>query len=361
MGAGVRPMEQKSKILRQYGDTDFITGLRAIAATMVIVIHTGAFRDFGQWGQAVTDAGKYGVDIFFVISGFTIAKTFNESRDYKSYLVRRMVRIVPLYWFMISIAMLLWASGNFSLPYWMIELNSEPNLYNLAMHFSMLSYLDYRVANSVMGVEWTIPIEVFWYVCLPSALWFALTIFRTVTLMFFMLIITAALSYLSKEMLGTSLPIQWSPIAHGHLFMLGALAFHLRGRFKSYKGKTSNKWIAAAVCLFTIALLFDFNGRSAILAISTAIMIVWLTPIRASWVTRPLTTPPMLFVGSISYSMYLVHMFVIHILHDLGWLPDAGHIRFILIFGVTVLLSTLTYLLIEKPTNQYGRKLVKSL
>jgi len=45
----------------------------------------------------------------------------------------------------------------------------------------------------------------------------------------------------------------------------------------------------------------------------------------------------------------------------LGWLPDAGHIRFILIFGVTVLLSTLTYLLIEKPTNQYGRKLVKSL
>lgn len=87
-------MEQKSKILRQYGDTDFITGLRAIAATMVIVIHTGAFRDFGQWGQAVTDAGKYGVDIFFVISGFTIAKTFNESRDYKSYLVRRMVRIV---------------------------------------------------------------------------------------------------------------------------------------------------------------------------------------------------------------------------------------------------------------------------
>jgi len=73
-----------SSIIRSYGETDFITGLRAVAATMVVVMHTGAFSAFGPIGEAVTSAGKYGVDVFFVISGFTVAKTFTEARDYRA-------------------------------------------------------------------------------------------------------------------------------------------------------------------------------------------------------------------------------------------------------------------------------------
>ena len=123
-------MSNEPRILRVYGDTDFITGRRAIAATMVVMIHTGAFADFGTMGQAITSAGKYGVDIFFVISGFTIAKTFTEAKDYRSYLTRRVMRILPLYWFIISLSMILWLSGEFTLPYWMLELGSQPDLYN---------------------------------------------------------------------------------------------------------------------------------------------------------------------------------------------------------------------------------------
>lgn len=66
----------ETTFVRRYGETDFITGLRAIAASMVVIIHTGAFTGFGSMGSALTGLGKYGVDIFFVISGFTVAKTF---------------------------------------------------------------------------------------------------------------------------------------------------------------------------------------------------------------------------------------------------------------------------------------------
>ena len=58
-------MSVGNSFVRSYGSTDFITGLRAIAATMVVIIYTGAFLEFGTIGFNITMAGKYGVDFFF--------------------------------------------------------------------------------------------------------------------------------------------------------------------------------------------------------------------------------------------------------------------------------------------------------
>ena len=352
-------MAEQSHLLRIYGDTDFITGLRAIAATMVVMIHTGAFVDFGYLGQSITSAGKYGVDIFFVISGFTIAKTFQEAKDYRSYLTRRIMRIIPLYWLIVTIATILWMSGMFSWPYWMQELGSQPDLYNFAMHLSMISYLDYRVANSLLGVEWSIPIEVFWYICLPPLIFFGKTIPRAIGMILLLLFLTALLAYISKELLGTSQPIKWSPIAYGHLFFVGVISYYLREKFKSIPCIRPVVWIFAAVVLFALAIVVDFGGRSEVLAISTAILIVYVTPTRAGWVTSPLTARPMLFLGSISYSIYLIHILVLHILGDIDMLPALGLSRFLVVYGITIVLSAATYLLVEMPTNQAGRRMVK--
>jgi exopolysaccharide production protein ExoZ len=352
-------LAEQPHLLRTYGDTDFITGLRAIAATMVVIIHTGMLAEFGTVGQAITYAGKYGVDIFFVISGFTIAKTFSEAKNYRSYLTRRIMRIVPLYWLVITIAMILWVSGMFSMPYWMQELGSQPDLYNYFMHLSMISYLDYRVANSVLGVEWSIPIEVFWYICLPPLIYFGKTIPRAITMILALLVLTALLSFVAKKILGTSQPIKWSPIAYGHLFFIGVISYYLRERFQSVTSRRPMIWIVGAVVLFVLAMVVDFGGRSEVLALSTAILIVFVTPARASWVTTPSTARPMLFLGSISYSIYLVHALVLHILGDASMLPVSGIGKFMVVYGITIVLSAVTYLLVEIPTNQAGRRMVE--
>ena len=336
-------MAEQPHLLRTYGDTDFITGLRAIAATMVVMIHTGMLADYGTVGQSITNAGKYGVQIFFVISGFTIAKTFSEAKNYTTYLTRRIMRIVPLYWLIITLAMVLWVSGMFSMPYWMQELGSQPDLYNYLMHLTMISYLDYRVANSILGVEWSIPIEVFWYICLPPLIYFGKTIPRAISMILALLVLTALLSLVAKKILGTSQPIKWSPIAHGHLFFMGVISYYLRDRFQSVTSCRPVIWIVGAVALFALAMVLDFGGRSAVLALSTAILIVCVTPARATWVTRPLTARPMLFLGSISYSIYLIH----------------GIGRFMVVYGITIVLSAGTYLLVEIPTNQAGRRMVE--
>lgn len=353
-------MQQSPQILRSYGDTDFITGLRAIAATMVVMIHTNALNDFGVVGQAVTSAGKYGVDVFFVISGFTIAKTFTQARDYRSYLTRRIMRIVPLYWFVISIAMVLWLSGLFSMPYWMQTFGAQPDLYNFLMHLGMVSYLDYRIANSLLGVEWTIPIEVFWYVCLPFVIRFGETVLKTIGVILALLILTEIMSHIAREALGTSRLIGWSPIAHGHLFFIGVLAYHLRARFLSKTPQYIRFFILGAVAIFILSLTLDFSGRSEALALCTATLIACVTPSRASWLTKFLTVRPLLFLGSISYSIYLIHILVGHVLDDLGVLPTSGIGKFLLVYSITTALSTITYLMIEKPTNQAGLHMIRS-
>ena len=245
------------------------------------------------------------------------------------------------------------------MPYWMQELGSQPDLYNYLMHLTMVSYLDYRVANSVLGVEWSIPIEVFWYICLPPLIYFGKTVPRVITMIFALLILTALLSFVSKELLGTSMPIKWSPIAYGHLFFIGVISYHLRDRFQSVTSRWPSIWIFCAVAMFALAMAVDFGGRSEVLALSTAILIVCVTLARATWLTTTLTARPMLFLGSISYSIYLVHALVLHILGDASMLPVSGIGKFMVVYGITIVLSVGTYLFVEIPTNQAGRRMVE--
>ena len=69
-------------MLRRYPGTDFVTGLRAYAALMVVIAHTAALSNFGWAGNALSAAGRHGVLVFFVISGFSISAAFFKSKGY---------------------------------------------------------------------------------------------------------------------------------------------------------------------------------------------------------------------------------------------------------------------------------------
>lgn len=83
---------------------DSIQFLRAIAALMVVVLHTHI--PFGPeakaqllWWPGLSDHGWMGVDLFFVISGFIIAHVLGKPNvALGSYFWRRFLRIYPLYW-----------------------------------------------------------------------------------------------------------------------------------------------------------------------------------------------------------------------------------------------------------------------
>ena len=136
-----------------YGDTNFITGIRAFAVLAVVLIHAGGagFRELGTIGNNIADFGRTGVYVFFVISGFSVASSYANSSSYFDYLNKRLWRVAPLYYFWLAASILLGITAT----YWQDEFSVGIDAYNLLLHVLFVGWFDYRVTNSIIGVEWS--------------------------------------------------------------------------------------------------------------------------------------------------------------------------------------------------------------
>ena len=90
----------KKLTLTDFGDTEFVTGLRAYAAFWLSLIHAGGggLRNFGEVGNRIADLGATGVYMFFVISGFCISHSLKEKKNVRYFWWKRFWRIAPLYY-----------------------------------------------------------------------------------------------------------------------------------------------------------------------------------------------------------------------------------------------------------------------
>ncbi|MEO2019969.1 MAG: acyltransferase [Fuerstiella sp.] len=350
-------------IIRQYDETNFVTSLRALAAMMVVVIHTGAFTALGQIGSNITNAGKYGVEIFFVISGFSIAVTFRRAASYHTFAIRRAFRIVPLYVFVITSVFMLTRLRVLSENGWLLEFHSSLNAYNYLMHVFFVSCLDHRIANSILGVEWTIPIEVFWYAALPLILMKAQSRKHlTIAFVFAIaaILVTKGLAYLFVTP-HPGLFAKWLPTSYGPFFLLGVIAYQLRqtdaGRMKTHAQAIVRVCIAMSIA----SLLLGLPGGRLVFSLSTCLIIGLFEKRRHSVVARILEFKPFLYLGTISYSVYLTHLPIATFLRQHPFLPEQSALAtFLLTFAVTCGFSTILYLLVEKPTNAWGSKVAGS-
>lgn len=350
-------------LLRRYPGSDHVTGLRAYAALFVVMVHTAAFSDFGRAAKVFTESGKYGVTIFFVISGFSITAAFVSSATYSEYLVRRLVRIWPMYMAALGLTVALHSAGLIADPSWKREFAVTYDAYNMVMHATLLSFLDYRIANSILGVEWTIPIEVFWYLLIPILLrrgygWVHLVAGIVILLVLGSLLRTALVWGLGKD---GGLAAHWMPIRHGAYFLLGVMAFKLRAA-NPLADWRFRPWLAPAATLVVLAAMASgskYTGQ--ILALGTMVIVAFHDD------TQPITraifvNPVVLFLGTVSYSVYLLHMPVLALVETAtaGSAAMPGLAKFLVVAGITVLAATATYLAIERPTNRWGARVSRS-
>jgi peptidoglycan/LPS O-acetylase OafA/YrhL len=124
-----------------------IQSLRAIAVVMAVVRHT----DFpSAWGGA-------GVDLFFVISGFMLVYSsralFGDLKSVPLFALRRLIRIAPLYWIIISATLAIKGSANISV---------------IALSASFLP----SPHGLVVPPGWTLIREMFFYLLFELALFF---------------------------------------------------------------------------------------------------------------------------------------------------------------------------------------------
>jgi exopolysaccharide production protein ExoZ len=135
--------------------------LRFIAALAVILYHSrGAAQDYlGQTSAIFAPFvyGSYGVDLFFVISGFIIYHVVSRrENDARSFLWRRITRIVPLYWCLTVVAVI--AALLFPT---MLRSNEDYSLGALLHSLFFVSFVTRELP--ILYVGWTLEFEMFFY------------------------------------------------------------------------------------------------------------------------------------------------------------------------------------------------------
>jgi len=143
--------------------------LRIIACLGVFLVHFGQRVNLTGGIRTITDFGRYGVQLFLIICGFLAAKGILDRKiSYGRYLLKRAIRILPLYylsilWFFITESIL---NGYLhQIPF------DDKGLYWLRYIFLLNGFVNsdtYFWSN--LGITWTIPLFVWFYLIIPLVL-----------------------------------------------------------------------------------------------------------------------------------------------------------------------------------------------
>ncbi|KQZ17967.1 acyltransferase [Caulobacter sp. Root1472] len=278
---------------------NLIQVLRFVAAAMVLVLHSSFYTSERLVdGAAVWHVGRYGVDIFFVISGFVmmISASSLTSRPggWWTFLSRRFIRIFPLYWVAttINLAVLLVMPS--------VVLHSQFKVWEIVSSYFLIPHRDAKgVIEPLVGVGWTLMFEMMFYYCFTLCLKFKLSPLKTIIPVF---VVLAALSFFKTP--------AWPTIAF--FCNVRVLEFCTGMLLAKYirKVPTGLKWgLPFAIVGFVILLTPAFGTAPVV---SPLLMVLASTLVVAAAVSLEPQLGPrapgwLLILGAASYALYLFH------------------------------------------------------
>lgn len=149
---------------------DSIDLLRAIAILLVISAHVSQiFKPVLDVSAEIPRAyGANGVQLFFIISGYTMMLAYGSTADLasaKSFYIRRIFRITPMFWLAAAVYFLQYGFGP---RYWAPQ---GITLVDIGLTFSFLNGLRPNAMNSVVPGGWSIAAEMSFYLMFPIFFW----------------------------------------------------------------------------------------------------------------------------------------------------------------------------------------------
>jgi peptidoglycan/LPS O-acetylase OafA/YrhL len=350
-----------------------LDGYRAVAAVAVLTFHAYQYNRLRYWpleGTVWHDLMLYSdlaVDMFFVLSGLLLGLPFARAalgkgspRSAKMFVLRRLARLLPLY---LTVVLLVWSITNPEFP---------GDVRDLVLHLTFTHvYSDDRIFYT-NGPAWTLACEMHFFVllallgtlaqrCVPrirsTGARYAVLVAGVLALMLL------SIGYRVWAAYVVALPHDaWSawfnPLAKLDVFALGLLLAIVAARgFKIRASLGRVALVAAAGGFVYLSVLVHADGDQVsvtqhtfagaactfLLASST------LAPRQPRW----LGSRPMVFMGTISYGIYLWQEPVQRVLADNGLLPPrqggpAFLIAAAIVFVVTLAVAWLSYHVIER-------------
>ncbi|OGB40100.1 MAG: hypothetical protein A2W72_09125 [Burkholderiales bacterium RIFCSPLOWO2_12_67_14] len=350
-----------------------IDGLRAIAVVAVVLHH--AFPEHIQ-------GGFVGVDIFFVISGYLISSIILSGLQkgrfgFADFYAKRVKRIFPALFLVLATVITL---GWFNLtPVDYKQLGKHvfagsAFISNFAF-WREAGYFDAASANKPLLHLWSLAIEEQFYMLWPLTL-YALHRWRVNALRWILILLLLSFALNLSLVKGQPTAAFYNPAARFWELMVGAMlaamhvhrvgwaAVFLRDRWHSppnttphHSGRRGNVygWVGLALVLLVLVRIDperSFPGWWALATTLGSVLMIAAGP--HAWVNRHvLASKPFVWIGLISYPLYLWHWPLLSFAHiHAGELPPvATQLGWV---ALSVLLAWLTYQAVEKPIR-FGR------
>lgn len=314
--------------------------LRGFAAIAVLVHHYTARYDdfFGHMpGVPRFEVGAYGALLFFMISGFVIFMTLERTRNWLDFVVSRCSRILPAYW--LAVVLTFTVISLAGLP------GREVSLAVAVANISMLQ--EYLSIEHVDGVYWTLTIELGFYLIM-LALYRARLLKRVNAVAICWLALAIGVRAIS-DIFNVDLPKPVKLVLlldFAHLFIAGILTY------KVWRDGFSVPRVGLLLgCVLTHWYLYDFAN-----AILISMFLSLVMSASQGWI-HWIAIRPLIFLGTISYSLYLVHQNIGYVIlrasYSLGLNPYLGmFVATVVVLGV----ATLITFNVEKPAMRTVRQ-----
>jgi peptidoglycan/LPS O-acetylase OafA/YrhL len=364
---------------------EYLDALRGIAILGVLSIHSSNASGDNFPGSIYADAGRYGVQLFFMVSAFTIFMTLDSALAkgtslFRDFYLRRFFRILPMFWF--GIALYAVAPGRDPFTH---------QLHITAMYYVLTAVLLHGwhpfLINSVVPGGWSITVEGTFYLIAPflflwirrwqTALIFFLLTFLPTMLCNRLVFDLYAHHWLFQDVIPDRLNAFlyfWFP-SQVTVFACGILTYRI---FKSlppgFHGKLNGLLLLScgAMAFYAIAgkaddgIVVRLIPPQAFLGLSLMLVVLGL----ATYPFPLLVNRATCFLGQISYSFYLTHFAILAFVTELvhRFLPSIASrplASYATLFVITLLfavpISYLTFRFIEQPFIALGRKLIVKL
>ncbi len=288
-----------------------LDGIRAIAILLVLLGHSISGLPAAALLIEWLEVGRFGVSIFFVLSGYLITRLLVEEQErdgsisLKRFYIRRFFRIIPAYYLYLTCILVASRMGYLTLPSSGI----------LPAYLFVWNYAP-RAAGWFYGHSWSLSMEEQFYLLWPPVL-AALGKTRGSRLAIG-IILVAPFSRLATYALFPAHRGQIVAMLHSHgdILMFGAILALGSGEEKfervvSWLFARKAHVVATFVLFANIVVGHMLQGGytlpvgMSVEGACVALLLLWLVRNPGSLAGRALNTGPMIFIGSISYSLYL--------------------------------------------------------
>ncbi|RYZ16622.1 MAG: acyltransferase [Myxococcaceae bacterium] len=355
---------------------DFLDALRGLAAAYVVVYHMVAMPQPAMstpvWADKFAHSGGNGVVMFFLVSAFSLCYTMPlreaDPKPLASFYLHRFFRIAPLFYVFLLLTLVR--------DLLLFDASHSPTsvLASMAFVFNLIPGWQ----EGIVWASWTIGIEMLFYAVFPL-------VHRRVggpadAIAFFFL---SVLAWMAFQLILEYLVIpaewkasinQWFALKHFPTFALGMVVYFLFMRMRDVRARPQGDTpglggmlIACGIFVYCAMLqgwlpaifgtAYGWNG------IACALLALGL----AARPTAILVNRVTLYLGKVSYSLYLVHPTVVFLLMPVyrrihaqsGSLSLSFLLCLLLTFAVCLPLASLAYAFVEKPGIRYGRRLAR--